>query len=57
VGEPPATDALKAAAQAAMEAADPIDDVRGSADYRRKLVGILTQRALSKALHRAKESN
>jgi len=57
VGQPPGGDAFKAAAEAAMETADPICDVRGSADYRRELVGILTQRALNEALRRAKESN
>jgi carbon-monoxide dehydrogenase medium subunit len=44
------------AAALARTAARPISDMRGDADYRRHLVGVLVKRALQSALARAKES-
>jgi carbon-monoxide dehydrogenase medium subunit len=38
---------------AAIEASNPISDLRGSADYRRDLVGILTKRAVKRAVEAA----
>ena len=56
VDQSPDEGAFRRAADAAMEAAEPISDVRGSADFRRELVGVLTRRALSAAYRRAQEA-
>ena len=45
--------ALDRAAEAAVETSQPISDLRGTADYRRHLVGIMTRRALVSAHKRA----
>jgi CO/xanthine dehydrogenase FAD-binding subunit len=47
--------ALARAAAAASAAARPIDDKRGTISYRRRVVGVLTSRALEIAVARAKE--
>jgi carbon-monoxide dehydrogenase medium subunit len=50
----PLSDAtIKAAAEAAMAAARPIDDMRGSIRQRRHLVGVLVERMIHKAAERA----
>jgi len=45
---------LSAAAEAASAAADPQSDMRGSADYKRTLVGALVRRAIVIAIRRAR---
>lgn len=53
-GQEPSSDVLERAATLAVDAAHPIDDQRGSAEYRRHLVRVLARRALEIALARAR---
>lgn len=48
-GQRPDAELLRAAAELAMSQAAPIDDVRGTAGYRREMVGVLTRRTLERA--------
>jgi carbon-monoxide dehydrogenase medium subunit len=45
---------IQQAAELAASASEPMDDLRGSAEYKRDLVRVLTARALTTALNRAK---
>ena len=53
-GQPPSEEAFERAAELAMSAARPISDVRGSAGFRRHLVGVMTARCLRQAAERAR---
>lgn len=44
---------LEKSCQAAASEASPIDDIRGSADYRRELLTVLTKRAITQAIQQA----
>ena len=55
-GQPAGEDAFRSAAALARDAAQPISDMRGTADYRRHLCGVLTRRALEVAVQRAMEN-
>jgi carbon-monoxide dehydrogenase medium subunit len=46
--------AIAAAARRASELVEPDSDIHASADYRRHLVGVLTERALARAAERAR---
>lgn len=53
-GADPTLEKLAEAAKACVADASPIDDFRGSADYRNHLVEVLTRRALTRALAHAR---
>ena len=53
-GQAPTDELFDRAAELARAAAKPISDVRGSADFRRHLVGVMTKRCLDIALARAR---
>jgi len=54
-GKRPDDAAIKQAAQLAAEAAQPSEDLRGSVEYKKDLVRVLTGRALRKAIERAQK--
>ena len=46
--------AIEQAAQLAIEAATPIDDMRGTAEFRKHVTGVLTRRTIKIAADRAR---
>ena len=52
IGSKLTTDVIEHAGRKLMEVADPVDDVRGSAQYRRRIIPGLLQRAVNEALGR-----
>ena len=50
IGKQPSTELFAEAAQVAMRACDPTSDVRGSAEYKRDVVRVFTERGLAASL-------
>jgi carbon-monoxide dehydrogenase medium subunit len=55
-GKRPTEETFVQAGELARQVAAPIDDMRGTVEFRRHLVGVLTQRTLAKAVERARGS-
>jgi carbon-monoxide dehydrogenase medium subunit len=55
-GQVPTAEAIVHAGQTAADEARPISDQRGSAEFRRHLVDVLTQRTLTRAIELARQS-
>ena len=54
-GKPATDDSFDQAGELAKKVASPITDMRGTAEYRTHLVGILVKRTLARAVERALE--
>ncbi|MGB9605006.1 MAG: FAD binding domain-containing protein, partial [Bryobacteraceae bacterium] len=55
-GKPPTQENLRQAAEMARQATRPVTDMRGTAEQRRHLAGVLACRALQAAVERAREA-
>ncbi len=55
-GSAPTEESFRRAAQIARDASRPINDIRGTIEHRKHLVGVLTRRALERALERARQA-
>lgn len=53
-GQPVNAESIAKAVQIAQDTAKPISDMRGTAEYRKHMVGVMTRRTLEKAIERAK---
>jgi aerobic carbon-monoxide dehydrogenase medium subunit len=53
VGSRPTADAVRAASRQVLDHLEPIDDLRASAAYRRRVAPVLTERAMVRAVERA----
>jgi CO/xanthine dehydrogenase FAD-binding subunit len=53
-GQPVNAESIARAAKIAQDAATPITDMRGTAEFRKHIAGVLTRRVLEKAIERAK---
>jgi xanthine dehydrogenase FAD-binding subunit len=54
IGKPMSDETIAGAANLAMQIAKPITDMRGTAEYRTHMVGVLTRRVLKQAVERAR---
>jgi carbon-monoxide dehydrogenase medium subunit len=54
-GETPSPELFARAGALARETCDPVSDQRGSAEYKRHVVGVLTERVLARATERARQ--
>jgi carbon-monoxide dehydrogenase medium subunit len=54
VGKPATEETFAEAGRGASQACEPVDDMRGSADYKRHLAGELTIRTLRTAVERSR---
>jgi aerobic carbon-monoxide dehydrogenase medium subunit len=54
-GRPPSPELFAEAGRIASETCEPVSDQRGSAEYKRHVVGVLTERALARATDRASQ--
>ena len=54
-GQPITEKLLEKAASLARDAAQPIDDIRGTAEFRKHITAVLTERVLRTAIARAKQ--
>jgi len=55
IGEKLGAEIIEQAAQAAQSEASPISDIRGTAEYRREMVHVLVNRALTQAINKARQ--